>query len=86
MSRNRSSTKEVRFAEIHLVEPEAGELGGRLQASPARARLLVGLPALGDVDRDANQALRLAGGPVIGPPTGGDPPNPAAGEDDPVLT
>ena len=48
--------------EVHLVEREAGELGARRQASLARAKRLLGALALGDVDGDARQALRLAGG------------------------
>ena len=74
------------LAEVHLVEREAGEVGARRQASLARAKRLFGALALGDVDGDAHQALRLAGGVELGPRAGGDPPDAAiAGEDDPVL-
>ena len=73
-------------AEVHLVEREAGEVGARRQARLARAKRLFGTLPLGDVDGDAHQALRLARGRGLGPPTGRDPPHAAiAREDDPVL-
>ena len=74
------------FAEVHLVEREAGELGARRQAGLARAKRLFGTLPLGDVDGDAHQALRLARGRGLGPPTGSDPPHATvARDDDPVL-
>ena len=74
------------FPEVHLVEPEAGEVGGRLQASLTGAKRLFGSLPLGDVDRDAHEALRLAGGRPAGTRTGVDPAHASiAREDDPVF-
>ena len=74
------------FAEVHLVEPEAGEVGGRRQTSLSGAKCLFGNLPLGDVHRDAHEALRLAGGRPPGPPTGVDPAHASiAREDDPVF-
>ena len=74
------------IAVVHLVVPETGELGTRLESRLALAqRLLVAL-ALRDVDGKTQQALRLAGGAEAGPPARGDPADAAVGrEDDPVL-
>ena len=74
------------FAVIHLVEPEAGEVGGRLQASLTRAKRLLGSLPLGDVDGEAHQAVWLAGGRPVETRTGVDPAHASiAREDDPVL-
>jgi len=74
------------IGEVHLVEPEAGEVGRRRQAGVARAKRLLAILPLSDVDGDAHQAPRLAGGLQIGPPAGRRSTARAiAGEDDPVL-
>ena len=73
------------LAVVRLVEPEAGELGGRLQPSLAHANRLLGGLAIGDVDGHAHQAVRLPRGLHGWPATGVDPPHAAIGRgDDPV--
>ena len=74
------------FLEVHLVEPETGEVGGRLQASLTRANSLFGSLPLGDVDRDAHQSLWLAAGRPAGTRAGVDPAHASiAREDDPAF-
>ncbi len=71
---------------VDLVEAEAGEIGGRCQASLVRAMLVLVPLRPGDVEGDAHQPLRLAGRREMRSPAGGDPPHSAVpGEDDPVL-
>ena len=60
-------------AEVHFVEREAGELGSRRQARLTGAKRLFGALALGDVDGDAHQPIRLAGGRETGSPARRDP-------------
>ena len=71
---------------VHLVEPESGELGAGVETRLARAQRLFVTLSVGDVDREARQAVGLAVAFEAGSSAGVDPADKAlALAVDPVL-